>query len=42
MTDIAIASTASKDREAGEDLAAQLGMESRSETPDALIVVASP
>jgi hypothetical protein len=41
MTDIAIASTALNDREAGEDLAAQIRSELKGATPDALIVFAS-
>ncbi len=41
MTDIAIASTARRDREAGEDLAAQLRSDLKGQAPDALIVFAS-
>jgi small ligand-binding sensory domain FIST len=41
MTDIAIASTALNDREAGEDLAAQIRSELKGAIPDALIVFAS-
>jgi hypothetical protein len=41
MTDIAIASTALNDREAGEDLAAQLRDDLGGAPPDALIVFAS-
>ncbi len=42
MTDIAIASTALNNREAGEDLANQIRNELNGGTPDALIVFASP
>ena len=41
MTDIAIASTALKIREAGQDLAVQLRRELHGASPDALIVFAS-
>src|ERR671914_198741 len=41
MTDVAIASTALKDREAGQDLAVQLRRELHGTSPDALIVFAS-
>lgn len=42
MTDVAIASTALRDSEGGEDLAAQLLAELDGGTPDALILFASP
>jgi hypothetical protein len=41
MTDVAIASTALKNRGAGEDLGAQIRSELKGATPDALIVFAS-
>jgi hypothetical protein len=42
MTDVAIASSFLRDREAGEDLAAQIRAKLGGESPDALILFASP